>query len=63
MRKVAKIMEISHSTISRYKSNFYKKRKLDITKEYDIFLHYLYNHYDYKTCSVEICVMKFKNSI
>ena len=62
MRKVAEIMGISHSTISRYKANIYKKRTIDIEKKYDTFLRYLYMHYDYKTCSIEICVMKFKKS-
>ena len=60
MRKVAEILGISHSTISRYKANIYKKREIDITKKYDIFLQYLYSHYNYRTCSVELCVMKFK---
>lgn len=60
MRKTAEILGISHSTISRYKSNVYKKREIDINKKYYIFLRYLYTHYDYKTCSIEICVMKFK---
>ena len=62
MRKTAEILGINHSTISRYKSNVYKKRKIDINKKYDIFLQYLYTHYDYKNCSIEICVMKFKRS-
>lgn len=62
MRKVADILKISHSTISRYKSGKYKKRKIDITKKYDIFLTYLYNHYNYKTCSIEICIFKFKRN-
>ena len=31
MRKVAEILGISHSTISRYKSGIYKKRKIDIS--------------------------------
>ena len=62
MRKVADILKISHSTISRYKSGKYKKRKIDITKKYDIFLDYLYNHYNYKTCSIEICIFKFKRN-
>ena len=62
MRKVAEILGISHSTISRYKNNIYKKRKIDINKKYDIFLKYLYEHYDYRFCSIEICVMKFKKS-
>ena len=62
MRKVAEILKISHSTISRYKANVYKKREIDITKKYDTFLQYLYSHYNYKTCSIEICVMKFKKN-
>lgn len=60
MRKVASILRISHSTISRYKSNIYKKRKINIEEKYDIFLKYLYSHYDRKTCSIEICIFKFK---
>lgn len=32
MRKTAEILGISHSTISRYKSNVYKKREIDINK-------------------------------
>ena len=62
MRKTAEILGISHSTISRYKNNIYKKRKIDINKKYDIFLKYLYEHYDYRFCSIEICVIKFKKS-
>lgn len=62
MRKTAEVLEISHSTISRYKANIYKKREIDITKKYDIFLQYLYSHYNYKTCSIELCVMKFKKA-
>lgn len=62
MRKTAEILGISHSTISRYKANIYKKREVDINKKYDTFLRYLYSHYDYKTCSIEICVIKFKKS-
>ena len=60
MRKTAEILGISHSTISRYKNNIYKKRKININKKYDIFLKYLYEHYDYRFCSIEICVIKFK---
>lgn len=62
MRRTAEILEISHSTISRYKSGFYKKRKIDITEKYDTFLRYLYSHYDYRFCSIEVCVMKFRKS-
>ncbi len=62
MRKTAEILGISHSTISRYKANVYKKRKIDITEKYNIFLKYLYSHYDRKTCSIDVCVHKFKKS-
>ncbi len=62
MRKVASILSISHSTISRYKAGIYKKRKINIEEKYDIFLRYLYSHYDYKVCSIEICVFKFKRN-
>lgn len=62
MRKTAEVLGISHSTISRYKANIYKKRTIDINIKYDIFLRYLYSHYDYKTCSIEVCIIKFKKS-
>ncbi len=62
MRKVAQILGISHSTISRYKAGIYKKRKIDINKKYEVFIKYLYDHYDKRTCSIEICVHKFKKS-
>lgn len=62
MRKVGEILGISHSTISRYKAGIYKKREIDIYKKYDTFLRYLYTHYNYKTCSIEICVYKFKKN-
>lgn len=62
MRKVAEIIGVSHSTISRYKAGIYKKRQIDIKNKYDTFLRYLYSHYDYKTCSIELCVYKFKKS-
>lgn len=60
MRKVGKILGISHSTISRYKARIYKKRKIDITERYPIFLDYLYSHYDRRTKSIELCVYMFK---
>ena len=62
MRKTAEALGISHSTISRYKSGLYKKRKIDINNKYSIFLDYLYSHYDYKTCSIEVCIYKFKKT-
>ena len=60
MRKVANILDISHSTISRYKAGIYKKRKIDINKKYEIFLKYLYDHYNYKNKSIEVCIHMFK---
>ena len=60
MREVGKRLNISHSTISRYKAGIYKKRKIDINKKYDIFIKYLFDHYDKKTNSIEICVHRFK---
>lgn len=62
MRNVASILGIHHSTISRYKAGIYKKRKIDINKKYEIFIKYLFDHYDRKTCSIEICIYKFKKS-
>lgn len=62
MRKVASILDISHSTISRYKAGIYQKRKINIAFKYDIFLRYLYSHYDSRTCSIEVCIFKFKRS-
>lgn len=60
MRNAAKILGISHSTISRYKSGIYKKRKIDINKKHEIFLNYLYSHYNYRNNSIEVCVSMFK---
>lgn len=62
MRKVANLLGIHHSTISRYKAGKYKKRKINIHEKYRIFLDYLYSHYDRRTCSIEICIYKFKKS-
>lgn len=62
MRKVAETLGIHHSTISRYKSGMYKKRKIDINKKYEIFIKYLYDHYDRRTCSIEICIYKFRKT-
>ena len=60
MRKVAKILGIHHSTISRYKSGKYKKREIDINKKYEIFIKYLFDHYDKRHHSIEVCVHQFK---
>lgn len=60
MRKVASIMGVHHSTISRYKRGIYKKRKIDILEKYDIFLKYLFDHYDRRSNSIEVCIYTFK---
>lgn len=62
MRKVAKILGIHHSTISRYKAGIYKKRKINIEEKYQVFYKYLFDHYDRRTCSIEICIHKFKKT-
>ena len=60
MRKVAKILGIHHSTISRYKAGIYKKRTIDINKKYEIFIKYLFDHYDKRHHSMEVCLCRFK---
>ncbi|MDH6603781.1 IS30 family transposase [Bacilli bacterium PM5-9] len=54
MREVGRMLNISHSTISRYKNNVYTKRKIDIKTKYKFFLEYLYKHYDSKCRSIEV---------
>lgn len=60
MREIGKKLNISHSTVSRYKNKVYKKRKIDITKKYKFFIEYLYKHYDWKNKSIEVCIYQFK---
>ena len=60
MRKVAQIMKVHHSTISRYKRGIYKKRKINIERKYEIFMKYLFDHYDKRHHSIEVCVHNFK---
>lgn len=60
MRETAKILGISHSTVSRYRNGVYKKREIDINVKYKDFLEYLDSNYDWKTKSIELCVYKFK---
>jgi len=62
MREVGRRLNISHSTISRYKAGIYKKRKIDINKKYEIFIKYLFDHYDRRNCSIEVCLYKFKKN-
>ena len=54
MREVGRRLGIHHSTISRYKRGIYKKRKIDINKKYEIFIKYLFEHYDKRVSSIEI---------
>lgn len=60
MREVGRRLGISHSTISRYKSGKYKKRKININNKYKIFIKYLFDHYDRRDHSIEVCVYRFK---
>ncbi len=60
MRKTAKIMNVSHSTISRYKNNYYKKRVIDINDRYPDFIKYLNENYDFRYSSIEVCLSKYK---
>ena len=60
MREVGRRLGISHSTISRYKAGIYKKRKIDVNKKYEIFIKYLFDHYDRKHHSIEVCIYNFK---
>ena len=59
MRKVGKLLNMSHSTISRYKSNKYTKRSIDINKKYEILIKYLFDHYDKRHKSIEVCMYLF----
>ena len=60
MRACARQLQISHSTISRYKNNVYKKRVIDIQEKYKDFLDYLYKNYDWRCKSIEVCVNHFR---
>ena len=60
MRAIGRELNISHSTVSRYKNKVYQKRHIDIHLKYKFFLEYLYQHYDWQCKSIEVCVHKFK---
>lgn len=60
MRKVGQILGVNHSTISRYKGGKYKLRKSEIKPQYERFLKYLYEHYNWKNNSIEVCVEIYK---
>ena len=59
MRDVAKIIDVNVSTVSRYINKVYKKRDYDIHKKYKTFIEFLYQHYNPKDKSIDICVYKF----
>ena len=61
MRKVAEILKVHHSTISRYKNKKYKKRKINIEDNYKLFIKYLFDHYDKRHHSIEVCIHNFKS--
>lgn len=46
MRAAGRQLNISHSTISRYKNHIYTQRVINIHKKYTFFLNYLHQHYD-----------------
>lgn len=62
MREVGRRLGIHHSTISRYKSGKYKKREININRKYQVFIKYLFEHYDRRHSSIEVCIYKFKKS-
>lgn len=59
MRTSAKILGISHSTISRYKNKVYVKREIDINIKYKFLIKYLEKHYDRRNRSIEVCMYNF----
>jgi len=60
MREIGRKMNISHSTVSRYQNKVYEKREIDIQTKYKDFLEYLYQHYDWRCKSIEVCVHQYK---
>jgi Transposase and inactivated derivatives, IS30 family len=60
MREVGRRLGISHSTVSRYKGQVYKKREINIKTKYQAFITYLYQNYNWKNKGVEVCVHQFK---
>lgn len=59
MRKVGIELGISHSTISRYKNNVYKKREINIQDKYPELIAYLNKNYDRKSKSIDVCMNQF----
>jgi IS30 family transposase len=60
MRKIGELLNISHSTISRYKSRRSYRKRLNINEKYPVFINYLYKTYDRRHHSIEVCVYLFK---
>ena len=63
MREVGRRLGISHSTISSYKSNYYKKRVIDINKKYSNFIKFLNSNYERRYKSIEVCHFLFKKKL
>lgn len=60
MREVGRRLNISHSTVSRYRRGVYKKRVINLKDKYEDFLNYLYTHYDWRCNSIDVCVNSFR---
>lgn len=60
MRETGKRLNVSHSTISRYKNQVYQKRVIQIHTRYPELIDYLISHYDRKDKSIEVCLYEFK---
>ncbi len=60
MREVGRRLDISHSTVSRYKNKYYKKRHIDIYSKYSFFIDYLQTNYDWRIKSISVCIQRFK---
>lgn len=60
MREVGKRMNVSHSTVSRYKNKVYQKREYNPEEKYKDLITYLYKNYDWRCKSIELCVRDFK---
>lgn len=48
--------------INKKRKQKYTRKKRDIEKKYEIFLKYLFDHYNKRSNSIEVCIYKFKKS-
>lgn len=60
MREAGRKLNISHSTISRYKNGVYTKRTIDIHQKYAHFIDYLHQKYNPQHHSIDICVLNYR---